>query len=107
MTGWTRRAAAATWLALAAAAVSAEPPAVTRVEPPSWWPGHSLDPVRVMLRGRGLAGARLETPAGLSASRVAVNGAGTTLFADVRARRSSCSPPSRARDGSRASRPTT
>jgi glycosidase len=84
MTAWTRRAAAAAGLALAAAAASAEPPSVTRIDPPSWWPGHSLNPVRVMLRGRGLAGARLETPAGLSASRLAVNAAGTTLFADLR-----------------------
>jgi glycosidase len=72
-------------LAGLAAVASAEPPAVTKVEPPSWWPGHSLDPVRVMLRGRGLRGARLQAPAGsgLSVSRVSVSPAGSTLFADV------------------------
>jgi glycosidase len=54
------------------------------VEPPGWWPGHSLNPVRVMLRGRGLAGARLEARGGgVSASRVTVSASGTTLFADL------------------------
>jgi glycosidase len=72
-------------LACLAGAVAAEPPVVVKVEPPSWWPGHSLDPVRLMVRGRGLAGARLQAPAGsgLSLSRVNVSPTGTTLFADV------------------------
>jgi glycosidase len=82
---------AALWRALATAALSclaarawAEPPVVNKVEPPSWWPGHSLDPVRLMLRGRGLAAARLEATGGVAISRVSVNPAGTTLFADLR-----------------------
>jgi glycosidase len=59
-------------------------PLIATVEPPSWWAGHSINPVRLMLRGRGLAGARLE-PAGpdLRAARVSVNAAGTALFADL------------------------
>ena len=36
---------------------AAEPPEVVKVEPPSWWPGHSIDPVRLLVRGRNLAGA--------------------------------------------------
>jgi glycosidase len=82
------RAARALALAAAALAGAAAParaqPAVARVEPPSWWPGHSLDPVRVMLRGRALGGARLQASGGgLRVSRVRVNAAGTTLFADL------------------------
>ena len=47
------------------------PPTVEKVEPPSWWPGHSLDPVRVMVRGKGFAGARIESAGvGLVASGV-------------------------------------
>src|SRR5437867_2968965 len=58
-------------------------PEVTKVEPPGWWPGHSLDPVRVLLRGRNLRGARLAGAAGLRTSNVRINEAGTYLFADV------------------------
>jgi neopullulanase len=58
-------------------------PKVTKVEPPGWWPGHTLDPVRVLVRGRNLRGARLGGAAGLRTSNVRVNDAGTYLFADV------------------------
>ena len=78
-------------LLLAAAPAPAQPPprtgrpAVLKVEPPSWWAGHSIDPLRVMVRGRNLAGARIESAgAGLEAGGVQVNAAGTTLFADLR-----------------------
>ena len=33
---------------------AAAPPEVTKVEPPSWWPGHSIDPVRLLVRGQNL-----------------------------------------------------
>ncbi len=59
-------------------------PEVTKVEPPNWWAGHSINPVRVLLRGRNLTGARVEAAGtGLTVSRVRVNAAGTYLFADV------------------------
>jgi neopullulanase len=79
-----RRALAAVAFTCGGMPAWAAPPEVVKVEPPSWWTGHSLDPVRVMLRGRGLAGARLEASgSGLSVSRVSVNASGTTLFADL------------------------
>jgi glycosidase len=54
------------------------------VEPPSWWAGHSLNPVRVMMRGQDLAGAHVEAAGeGLRAGNVRVNAAGTYLFVDV------------------------
>lgn len=70
-------AAVAVLLTLAAA------PEVTKVEPPGWWPRHTLDPVRLLLRGRNLRGARLAGAPGLRTSNVRVNDAGTYLFADV------------------------
>jgi neopullulanase len=71
---------------LAAAAVSAAQggPEVSKVEPPNWWPGHSINPVRVLLRGRNLSGARVEAVgAGIRTGLVRINAAGTYLFVDV------------------------
>ncbi len=60
-------------------------PEVQKVEPPSWWPGHSLNPVRLMIRGRNLAGATVAASAqgGLTVGLTRVNAAGTYLFVDV------------------------
>jgi glycosidase len=59
-------------------------PEVSKVEPPNWWAGHSLNPVRVMIRGRNLQGARAErTRGGINIRNVRVNESGTYLFADV------------------------
>jgi neopullulanase len=60
-------------------------PEVARVEPPGWWLGHSLNPVRLHLRGANLTGARVEFDGeGLEVGSVRVSPAGTSLFADVR-----------------------
>jgi glycosidase len=62
----------------------AAPPEVVKVEPPSWWPGHSIDPVRLLVRGRSLAGAEVTSAGpGLKAGPVKVSAAGTYLFVDV------------------------
>jgi glycosidase len=59
-------------------------PAVLKVEPPNWWAGHSINPVRVMIRGRNLGGGRVEgVGAGLKTGLTRVNEAGTYLFVDV------------------------
>jgi len=70
----------------AAAPAKANPaaPQITKVEPPSWWPGHSINPVRLLVRGQNLAGASVSAAgAGLSAGPVQVNERGTYLFVDV------------------------
>jgi maltose/moltooligosaccharide transporter len=60
-------------------------PVVTKVDPPNWWTGHSINPVRVLIRGTGLAGARVSpTDTGVSVSNVRVNTTGTYVFADLR-----------------------
>lgn len=60
-------------------------PQVDRVEPPNWWVGHTLNPVRVLLHGQNLAGAKVQaTGPGLSAATVRVSGSGTYVFADIR-----------------------
>ena len=71
-------------LAAASATAAQSAPAVTKVEPPNWWPGHSINPVRVLIRGRNFQGAQVEASgAGLRAGNIRVNEAGTYLFADV------------------------
>jgi glycosidase len=73
-------------LLLAANAVCAAQaaPAVVKIEPPNWWPGHTINPVRVLLRGTNLAGARVEAVgAGLKTGLTRINAAGTYLFVDV------------------------
>src|SRR5215210_7080339 len=80
------RTAAALLLIAAAASVCAAQrlPSVTKVEPPDWWAGHSVNPVRVMLRGQNLSGARVEAVGqGIKTGLVRVNDAGTYLFVDV------------------------
>jgi glycosidase len=69
---------------LASASAQRAAPTVLKVEPPNWWADHSVNPVRVLMRGRNLAGARIEIKGtGLRVSRVSANAAGTYLFADV------------------------
>src|SRR4051794_36536085 len=65
-------------------------PEVLKIEPPNWWPSHSINPVRVMIRGRNLAGAQVAAiGAGLSiVGQPKVNANGTYLFVDVSIARS-------------------
>lgn len=61
-----------------------EPPAVSKVEPPNWWAGHSINPVRLLVRGRHLHGARVvATSPGVTTGLTRVNAPGTYLFVDV------------------------
>lgn len=90
---WTARSAFKTYaraffvcisLLPAIAAAQASGPSVVKVEPPSWWAGHTINPVRLLVRGQNLGGARVrsENP-GLQTSGVFVNRAGTYLFVNV------------------------
>ena len=60
------------------------PPSVAKVEPPSWWARHTINPVRLLVRGRNMQGARIRaTRAGTTVSNVFVNEGGTYVFMDV------------------------
>jgi len=73
-------------------------PEVVKVEPPSWWPGHSINPVRLLVRGRNLGGVRVEsTGPGLEPRLVGVNAAGTYLFLDLQVDQSAAPGPRRIR----------
>lgn len=64
------------------APLGAQAPVVTKVDPPSWWLRSTVNPVRVMIRGSNLGGARLECGR-LACANVKVNATGTYVFADV------------------------
>jgi len=63
---------------------AAAQPSVEKIEPPSWWTQSTINPVRVMIRGRDLTGARVEsTTPGLTASNFESSANGHYLFADI------------------------
>jgi len=69
-------------LALAGEGSLAQAPRVEKVEPPNWWSSHSINPVRVLVRGRNLAGAGMQCPR-VTCGVPKVNAAGTYAFVDV------------------------
>src|SRR5215213_1210431 len=70
--------------ALIAGAAAAQAPVIEKVDPPNWWAAHSINPVRVLIRGRNLTGARLECPRQmLTCGAVKVNAAGTYAFVNI------------------------
>jgi neopullulanase len=59
-------------------------PEVLKVEPPNWWAHHSINPVRVMIRGRNLAGARVQASGpGIRTGQTRINAPGTYVFVDL------------------------
>ena len=70
---------------LAGAAAAAPAPEIVKIEPPSWWIGSSLNPVRVLIKGKNLGGAQVQ-PVG-SGFRVLgmpkVSAGGTYMFVDI------------------------
>jgi hypothetical protein len=63
---------------------SAQSLTVTKVDPPSWWARHSINPVRLLVRGSNLRGADVRSlNPELRTSGVSVNERGTYLFVDV------------------------
>src|ERR1700756_5722208 len=63
--------------------VSSAAPTVNKVEPPNWWSDHTVNPIRLLIRGTALAGATVEAAAGFVASDVSVNASGTYLLCDL------------------------
>lgn len=59
-------------------------PTVEKVDPPSWWTGSTINPVRVLVRGTNLTNAKVESStAGLTASNVKVSANGHYIFFDL------------------------
>src|SRR5690349_17554372 len=59
-------------------------PAVMKVAPTDWWPGHSVNPVRLLVRGRNLQGAKVGSSRhDIVPSEVRINERGTYLFVSL------------------------
>jgi glycosidase len=61
-------------------------PTVEKVEPPSWWTGSTVNPVRVLLTGENLKNARVTASGGLTASNWRASENGNYLFFDLNIR---------------------
>ena len=58
-------------------------PVITKVDPPSWWSNHSINPLRLLISGRNLSGARIRSPsAHFRVTRVSTPSA-SYAFADL------------------------
>lgn len=66
-------------------AAYAQAPTVEKIDPPNWWTGMTINPVRVLLRGTNLKGATLRVPAGsgLTAGNLKASDNGHYLFFDL------------------------
>jgi len=58
-------------------------PFVRQVDPPSWWAGHTINPVRLLLTGEQLGGAKLEAPVGFQIGPAKISVDGQYVFADL------------------------
>lgn len=59
-------------------------PRIDKVEPPNWWVGHSIETVRVVVRGEGLQNAQVESKIpNLKISNLRINERGDYAFFDV------------------------
>ncbi len=59
-------------------------PKIEKVEPPNWWANHTINPVRLLVRGENLQNAKISSPDALfKVSNVRVNSNATYLFFDV------------------------
>jgi glycosidase len=65
------------WLA------AAQTPEILKVDPPSWWTRSTVNPVRLMIHGRNLQGARISVQGLRIINTPKINERGTYLFVDV------------------------
>ena len=72
-------------IAVSANAFQQGAPEIIKVEPPSWWAGHTINPVRLLVRGKNLANARIRPMTrSVQTSGTRIRGNGNYLFVDVR-----------------------
>jgi glycosidase len=60
------------------------PPRVLKVDPPRWWPGHTINPIRLLVRGENLHDAVVDSPRrDVHPEGLRINGRGTSLFVNL------------------------
>jgi len=70
--------------AICAICVSAQPPEILKVDPPSWWTRSLANPVRLLIRGRNFENARVQVVGpGLRLGTPAINERRTYIFVDL------------------------
>lgn len=71
-------------LSLQLAAAAPPAPELLKVEPPDWWAGHTINPVRLLIRGRHLRNTSVTASTqDVAVSKVRINPSGTWLFLDL------------------------
>jgi hypothetical protein len=67
------------------AAFAQQAPTVEKIDPPNWWASMTINPVRVLVRGKNLSGANVVAPpgSGLKAYNFRASDNGNYLFFDV------------------------
>jgi len=68
------------WLSIS---VAAQAPEILKVDPPSWWIRSTVNPVRLMIHGRNLQGARVDIQGLRIINTPKINDRGTYIFVDV------------------------
>jgi len=63
--------------------VAAQAPEILKVDPPSWWVGSTVNPVRLMIHGRNLQNARVQVDGLRIINTPKINDRGTYIFVDV------------------------
>ncbi|MEO7672975.1 MAG: alpha-amylase family glycosyl hydrolase [Pyrinomonadaceae bacterium] len=65
----------------------AQTPVVEKIDPPNWWAQSTINPVRVLIRGKNLSGAKIESNnPSITASNFKASANGNYLFADIKIR---------------------
>lgn len=63
----------------------AQAPTVEKIEPPDWWASSTINPVRILIRGKNLTGARITSAnSGITPSNIETSSNGHYLFADLK-----------------------
>jgi len=68
------------WLGIS---VAAQAPEILKVDPPSWWTSSSVNPVRLLIRGRNLQNAHVKVQGLQIINTPKINERGTYIFVDV------------------------
>lgn len=64
--------------------VFAQIPKIEKVEPPNWWANHSINPVRILVRGENLNNSSVKSlDKNLKISNIRINSRGDYIFFDV------------------------